>query len=274
VNPSRERVFNIPPAVLLTAAALVAVHAVFELLPNYVRAEVLLLFAFSPDRYHWSWLDFAPWYIGWGAAVWTFVTYAFLHGSLAHLMFNLVWLLAFGTPVARRFGPFRFAIFFLFAAIAGAVFHLAVHFNEGEPVIGASAAISGMMGAAIRFVFQRGGPLARLYQTSQVAALRGDEPGTYQIPALPLREILRDPRVLVFLLMWFGFNFLFGKFSTELLGMGQNIAWEAHIGGFLAGFLGFGLFDPVSAPPEQSERPEQHDRATDETELVSQNDRS
>jgi membrane associated rhomboid family serine protease len=89
-----------------------------------------------------------------------------------------------------------------------------------------------------------------------------------------LREILRDPRVLVFLLMWFGFNFLFGKFSTELLGMGQNIAWEAHIGGFLAGFLGFGLFDPVSAPPEQSECPEQHDRAADETELVSQNDRS
>jgi len=265
VNPSRERVFNIPPAVLLTAAALVAVHAVFELLPYYVRAEVLLLFAFSPDRYHLSWLDFAPWHIGWGAAVWTFVTYAFLHGSIAHLMFNLVWLLAFGTPVARRFGPCRFAIFFLFAAIAGAVFHLAVHFNEGEPVIGASAAISGMMGAAIRFVFQRGGPLA---------ALRGEEPGSYQVPALPLRQVPRDPLVLVFLLMWFGVNFLLGEFSAFLPGVGGNIAWEAHIGGFLAGLLGFSLFDPVSAPPEQSAPLEQHDRATDEAEFVSQNDRS
>jgi len=267
VNPSRERVFNIPPAVLLTAAALVAVHAVFELLPNYVRAEVLLLFAFSPDRYHWSWLDFAPWYIGWGAAVWTFVTYAFLHGSLAHLMFNLVWLLAFGTPVARRFGPFRFAIFFLFAAIAGAVFHLAVHFNEGEPVIGASAAISGMMGAAIRFVFQRGGPLA---------ALRGEEPETYQVPVSPLREILRDPRVLVFLLMWFGLNFLFGKFSAVLPG-GENIAWEAHIGGFLAGLVGFDLFDPARAPPDRPERqdqPEQRDQPPGQTELISQDEPS
>jgi membrane associated rhomboid family serine protease len=265
VNPSRERVFNIPPPVLLTAAALVAVHAVFELLPYYLEADVRLLFAFSPDRYHWSWLELAPWYIGWGAAVWTFVTYAFLHGSLAHLMFNLVWLLAFGTAVARRFGPFRFASLFLFAAIAGAAFHLAVRFNEGEALIGASAAISGMMGAAIRFVFQRGGPLA---------ALRGEEPGTYQVLALPLRQVPRDPVVLVVLLMWFGLNFLFGQYSSALLGVGDNIAWEAHIGGFLAGFLGFGLFDSVSAPPEQSERPEQHDRATDETELVSQNDRS
>jgi membrane associated rhomboid family serine protease len=235
VNPPRER---IPIAVLLTAAALLIVHLFLALFSEPKWGEALLVFAFIPARYDSLFLSTEPWWIGWGPAVWTFVTYAFIHGNFLHLIFNLVWLLAFGTPVARRFGSLRFAIFFVAAAVTGAAFHLVLHFDQSYPVIGASAAISGMMGAAIRFVFQRGGPLAR-----------GEEPGSYQIPALPLPHILRDPRVLVFLLMWFGLNFLFGEFSAALPGVGENnIAWEAHIGGFLAGLLGFGLFDPVSAP--------------------------
>src|SRR5207245_2787476 len=99
------------------------------------------------------------WPQGWGAAIWTFVTYAFIHADLNHLIFNAVWLLAFGTPVARRFGSLRFIAFFIVTAVAGAGAHLLTHFGEMLPMIGASAGISGAMAAAMRFAFQRGGPL-------------------------------------------------------------------------------------------------------------------
>ena len=57
---------------------------------------------------------------GLGADIWTFVTYAFIHGDWTHLGLNGVWLLAFGTPVARRFGMARFLAFFAVTAAAGA----------------------------------------------------------------------------------------------------------------------------------------------------------
>jgi membrane associated rhomboid family serine protease len=56
---------------------------------------------------------------------------------------------------------------------------------------------------------------------------------------------LRDLRILAFFTVWFGINLLFGLGSISLTGGDQPIAWEAHVGGFLAGLLLFGLFDPV-----------------------------
>jgi membrane associated rhomboid family serine protease len=259
MNPPREPIFNIPAAVLVTAATLIIVHVILALLSEPEWNDVLLLFAFVPGRYHLSVLNVEPWWIGWGPAFWTFITYAFIHANLAHLSFNLVWLLAFGTPVARRFGWLRFTLFFLVAAVAGAAFHLVLHFDDMAPVIGASAAISGMMAAAIRFVFQRGGPLS---------GLRGEESASYRIPALPLSKLLRDPRVLIFLLMWFGLNFLFGEFSSSLPGAGENVAWEAHIGGFLAGLFGFAAFDPVQASAAL------HVEEIHQAEVINENDQS
>ena len=138
---------------------------------------------------------------GLAADVWTFVTYALLHGSWTHLILNSVWLLAFGTPVARRFGAARFLAFFAVTAAGGALAHLYFYVGMRVPMIGASAAISGFMAAAIRFAFQRGGPL-RL--------IGNNEDDAYRVPALPLRAVLRDPRVLIFLGVWFGLNLLFG----------------------------------------------------------------
>ncbi len=103
-------------------------------------------------------------------------------------------------------------------------------------MIGASAAVSGMMAAAIRFAFQPHGPIALWQQKDERA---------YHIPALPLISALRDPRIIAFLVVWFGINLLFGLGSVPLVGEGQTVAWEAHIGGFLAGLLLFSLFDPV-----------------------------
>jgi len=247
VQPTRERIFNVPVVVLSLLAVMVLVHAVSELVLSTEQANTFLdMFAFVPARYDLRILRQFPWTLGWGAAVWTFVTYAFIHGSLMHLGFNAVWLLAFGTPVARRFGPLRFLIFFLATAAVGAAIHLAVHAGERVPMVGASAAISAAMAAAMRFAFQLGGPLG---------SLRRDDEAAYRVPAAPLSVMFRDPRLVVFLTVWFGVNLLFGLGVVSVPGEGDMpIAWEAHIGGFLAGLVGFVLFDPAQgdSPSEES----------------------
>ena len=147
----------------------------------------LSLFAFNPLRYT------LPAYVvpgGWGSRVWTFISYAFIHADLNHLVFNLLWLFAFGAPVARRFESWRFLAFCAATAAAGAAAHLVTHWGEFSPMIGASAAVSGTMAGAMRFVFQRRAPLG---------ILGGDGPESYRVPAAPLSSMLRDPRILLFL---------------------------------------------------------------------------
>jgi membrane associated rhomboid family serine protease len=237
VNPPRERVFNVPAVVLALTGLLVAVHVVLAFMLTAAQTnDILSQFAFSPLRY----AEVVPRGLpdGWGPQIWTFITYAFIHADLNHLIFNLVWLLAFGPPIARRLGPARFLAFCAATAAAGALAHLVTHLGEFAPMIGASATISGTMAAAMRFVFQRGGPLGLLG--------RGDDE-SYRVPAAPLAAMLRDPRILAFLAVWFGINVLFGMGTVSMPGMEGNVAWEAHIGGFLAGLLGFSLFDPVRA---------------------------
>ena len=65
------------------------------------------------------------------------------------------------------------------------------------------------------------------------------------MPALSLTRALRDPRVLGFLAVWFGVNIIFGLGSIAIGTDGASVAWQAHIGGFLAGLMLFSLFDPV-----------------------------
>jgi membrane associated rhomboid family serine protease len=254
--------FNVPAIVLATVAVLGLVHAVLYLLLNEQQTNsALITFAFIPARYDLAVLSAEPWWIGWGAAVWTFVTYAFIHGDLNHLFFNLVWLLAFGTPVARRFGARRFVVFFLATAAAGALVHLATHYGERLPMIGASAAISGAMAAAMRFAFERGGPLG---------AIGMADDGAYRVPAAPLSRVLRDPRVLGFLLVWFGVNWLFGSGVVSMPGVDQSVAWQAHVGGFLAGLFGFSLFDP----PQPAVDVDNIDNAGHQTEIINDSDKS
>ena len=148
--------------------------------------------------------------------------------------FNGLWLAAFGAPLAWRFGTSRFLLFSLLGAVAGALLHFLVNMHDIQPMIGASAAISAQMAGASRFVFSAGGPLAGTRS-----------PATFSRPAAPLSVIMRDRNVLMFLGVWFGLNILFGLIGMGMGSGAQAIAWEAHIGGFLAGLLAFSLFDPV-----------------------------
>ncbi len=151
-----------------------------------------------------------------------------MHGSIAHIALNMnIWLAAFGSPLAARIGPLRMALFWVVTSIAAVMTHYAVYPDSTAPLVGASGAVSGMMGAAARFGFRRS-PLRNS------AAFVGD--------ILPIGVALRMRTVLVFLGVWFVTNMLTGLLSVGV-DNSATIAWEAHIGGFLVGFFGISLFD-------------------------------
>jgi membrane associated rhomboid family serine protease len=231
----REPILNLPAAVTALIAVLVGIHLVRALLPVEWDNWVLATFAFVPVRYDRTLLSEA--FPG-GAAgkVWSFVSYALLHANAAHIIFNTLWLLPFGSALARRFGAWRFYLFLMVTAGAGALAHLLTHEHSAAPMIGASAAVSGAMAAAIRFVFVQG---------SFLSFGRGNPEQASKVPRQPLRAALRDPRVLGFLGVWFGVNIVFGLGSLAIGSEGASVAWQAHIGGFFAGLLLFALFDPI-----------------------------
>ncbi len=234
LNSSREPILTIPGAMTALLVLMAMIHGVRALLPLAIDQEVIWTFGFVPARYDASVLpDVFPG--GVGADFWTFLTYAFLHADLSHIVFNMLWLLPFGSAVARRFGAARFFAFLAITAVAGAFAHLVTHQHEVAPMIGASAAVSGAMAAAIRFAFQRGSFLSFGPNADEAA----------HVPALSLMQSLQNPRVLTFLGIWFGVNIIFGIGSLGIGAPMQSIAWQAHIGGFLAGLILFSLFDPV-----------------------------
>lgn len=235
----RQPAFNLPPVILALAAILIAVHVLRQFLSQEADLKVLLWTAFLPARYSHVPVLTGLLPGGLAADIWTFVTYAFLHGDAIHLAVNLIWFLAFGSAVAWRFGTLRFLAFSAVTAAAGSAVHLWTHYGDIAPLVGASAAISGAMAAAVRFAFEAGGPLG---------PWRNSGPEAFRVPASPLFTSLRNPQVLVFLGVWFLLNLLFGA-TSALTGYSEgSIAWQAHVGGFLAGLLLFPLFDPVRRP--------------------------
>ncbi len=234
LRDTREPMLNLPGA-LTAYIVLIAVIHLRVLLPEEWDAAIINLFAFVPKRYDQTLLD-GPFPGGTPAKIWTFVSYSLLHANLTHIGFNVLWLLPFGSALARRFGALRFYLFMAATAAAGALAHLLTHEHALAPMIGASASVSGAMAAAMRFAFVRGGFLS---------FSRGDAEAAARVPALSLSRALRNPRVLGFLAVWFGVNILFGAFDLTPGAEGADVAWQAHIGGFVAGLILFALFDPV-----------------------------
>jgi membrane associated rhomboid family serine protease len=232
--PPREPMLTLPGALTAYVLLLAVIH-LRVLLPPELENWTIDVFGFIPKRYDSTLLaiDFPG---GEGAKVWTFVTYSLLHANLSHIGFNVLWLLPFGSALARRFGAIRFFLFMAVTAAAGALAHLVTHEHAVAPMIGASASVSGAMAAAIRFAFAKG---------SFLSFSRGDADAAARVPALPLMRALRNGRVLGFLGIWFAVNIIFGVGSIAIGADGASVAWQAHIGGFLAGLLLFSLFDPV-----------------------------
>ena len=129
----------------------VVVHLVRYLLPEDQADWLTTTLAFIPARLTGMARELPG---GEVAGVTQFVTHLFVHGDLTHLLINSAWLLAFGSSVARRTGAVRFLVFFVLCGIAGALVYVAFSGNALSMMVGASGAISGLMGAAFRFLFQ------------------------------------------------------------------------------------------------------------------------
>ena len=256
----REPIFNVPAVVLGLIAAMIAVHAVMDWFDADTASEWIMAYGFVPadisERLSGGALhhlmdlaaakpddnsligasELAEYLIGQPSALpFSFLSYAFLHASWAHVLMNSAWLLAFGSLVARRLGSVRFVCLFAISAIGGATAHYLSHTDDVMPMIGASGAVSGIMAAAIRFVFQPGESLSG-FSLNAV--------GTYRAPALPLVQTFRDRRTLRFILLWLGINIATGLAGLPLGLTEGTIAWEAHLGGFLFGLLAFSWIDP------------------------------
>lgn len=174
-----------------------------------------------------------------GLNPWSLVTYALLHGSWMHVGLNCVWLAAFATPVVRRCGTARALLLAVMTAIGGALAHWLTHPTGVQPMIGASAIVSGLMAGAATFVFDaRQGSNVDHFETGG---------GGARIP-LALGRLIRNRTALMFLGVWLVINFASGILARPLGITDAAIAWEAHVGGLLAGLILFPLLDP--GPPD------------------------
>ena len=255
----REPIFNLPVVVVACCGVLLALYALYSFASDATRDWTVDSFAFVPARLAIA-LGIAPDKVqaalqnlpleaqtqvlgSGGSRWWTLVTYAFLHGSWPHVGFNCLWLAVFGAPVARRFAAPRFLLLLLLAAVVGALVQFLASMASFVPVVGASAAVAGAMGAAVRFVFRPSSEAADLFHRSQLDA-------AFRLPALTLVETFTTKAALVFIVFWFVTNVIFGLFPS-LSGVTDGpIAWPAHIGGFLTGLLAFPLLDPRRPAPE------------------------
>lgn len=148
-------------------------------------------------------------------------THLFIHGGWLHLIGNMWTLWIFGDNVEDRLGPFRFLLFYLGCGILATFTHAFFYSNSVIPVVGASGAISAVMGAYFMMY-----PLARILVVVPIFFF----PLFFEIPAF------------LYLGYWFLIQFYSGLFSLALPESFGGIAWFAHIGGFVSGAVFYRLF--------------------------------
>lgn len=191
-------VINLPFLTKTMMGIFIAVHLIITYaLPQSAMEWVYVHLGFVPGRFTGT-LDFDGW------ALIAPLTYIFIHGSWMHLIMNTVMMAAFGSGIERWIGARRMAIFFFLSGLCGIAAHFVLNMHSPYPVIGASGSLSGLFAAAI-VMLNRG---------------RGEMGGRFGM--------------LPFILLWIGITVGFGMMGSP---DGHDIAWAAHLGGFLGGFV-------------------------------------
>ena len=221
----RQPVFQAPAIVLWLIGALAAAHGLRMLVSAARSQDLIYAYGLVPARYSRVFLEshMADSGTVWERAI-PFVSYMGLHSDITHLVVNCLWLLAFGPIVARRFGGGLFLVFFIVCGAAGAAAYLAFNWGSAVPVVGASGAISGLMAAAIRMMPGNTAPWMV---------------GAAEQPLI----LLFSRQILMFSAVWGVINFLAAMMDLGTDGQRGLIAWQAHLGGFIAGLLLCGVFD-------------------------------
>jgi len=168
-------------------------------------------------------------------ALFSLATSMFLHGGFMHLIGNMLYLWIFGNNIEDAMGHGRFIVFYFLCGVIAAMSHAITDTGSVVPMIGASGAISGVLGAYLL-----------LYPRAQVLVL------------IPLGFFIRTMYVPAWLVLglWFLLQLISGSASVGQGGGG--VAWFAHIGGFVAGMVLIGFFKDRSvqffAPPHRHSR--------------------
>ncbi|MCS7235669.1 MAG: rhomboid family intramembrane serine protease [Armatimonadota bacterium] len=203
-----------PPVVMLAMLATCVVVFLYELsLTPWELAEFFRTFGVVPARL-----------LGPDPPYYTLVTSMFLHGGWVHLLGNMLYLWIFGNNVEDAMGHGGFATFYLLCGLAAAAVQVAFQPDSPVPMVGASGAIAGVLGAYLV-----------LFPHARILAL---------VPMGFFTQLAEVPAVL-FLPLWFLLQLLYGLASlgapTQL---GGGVAFWAHVGGFVAGVLLVRLFAP------------------------------
>ena len=164
----------------------------------------------------------------------TLLTYQFLHGGFMHLAGNMLYLWIFANNVEEAFGHARFLVFYLATGVLAALAHAMTDTASLSPLVGASGAISGVLGAYLLLF-----PHARVLCVFSFFVFL-----SIRVPAWAVIGL------------WFGWQIL-----MLLVGGSSNVAWLAHIGGLIAGLaLTFAIrrpgapATPAAAPPPREHR--------------------
>ncbi len=203
VKPPNPPAFNVPPVTLTAAGVLIAAFAILTLMPVAWTVGIIEVFAFRPIVVAAALRD--PLQIQSAVAALTLVTYALIHIDGIHVALNVGFLLAFGGGCERLFGRRRFLTILILTAIAGAGAKLAVDWNAPIVMYGASGAVFGCMGAFVRLMI--GGP-----------------PKLRRMGLILLLSLVVTNGIVTFV-------------GPQILGVEAGIAWDAHVGGFVAGVL-------------------------------------
>jgi len=219
VLPIRDTIPHQRPPITTTALIVVNVIAFLgELrIPAAQQQSFFEVFGLIPARFTSpAWAQSVGLWPSWVP----FVTTMFLHGGWMHLIGNMWFMWIFGDNVEDRMGHTGFLIFYLLCGLAASVTNMALMPHSHMPTIGASGAIAGVLGAY--FV---------LYPGARVLTL---------VPIFIFFRFIELP-AFVFLGIWFLMQFLSG--AVAIAGAhASNVAFWAHVGGFIAGLLLLGLF--------------------------------
>ncbi len=195
---------NLPPVTKYMLVAFLVLHVLTDvILTEEQQYQVFMHFGFIPGYY----TGIMP--FGWAALVGP-LTFTFLHGSWTNVILNGFMMMAFGTGVEKWIGGKRLFAFFMLCNMAAALAQFVFSPYSTAPVIGASGGLSGLFAAVLLMMQQQNGLGA------------GNRYG-----------------ILPFIILWIAISVIFGMIGGP---DGSNIAWAAHIGGFLAGFV---LFKPI-----------------------------
>ncbi|MBW2306651.1 MAG: rhomboid family intramembrane serine protease [Deltaproteobacteria bacterium] len=202
------------PVVTLLIIVANMVLFIYELGMGYRLERFLMTWGLVPLKVRYF---FAVQEIGMADVFLPFFTSMFLHGGWLHVIGNMWYLWIFGDNVEDRLGHARYFLFYIICGLGAALTHVLFNINSGMPVVGASGAVAGVLGAYM-FSFPKARVLTLVFIFIFIT--------TIEIPAY------------FFLAFWFILQFLSGTMSIAASsGDAGGVAWWAHVGGFVLGIL-------------------------------------